>query len=176
MGTMTLTAGLSQLRPPQCNGQSVCVQPQEWQLGILFGGLGHLALGAGGIRPCNIAFGADQFDTTTKKGRSQLECFFNWWYFSFTVALLIALTGVVYIQTNVSWVLGFAIPTLCLCLSISIFLLGHKTYICKKLQGSVFSDVARVLTAATLKCRQKHGPSCENHFYDPPPEEPWKLG
>ncbi|KAK4794282.1 hypothetical protein SAY86_012276 [Trapa natans] len=173
MGTMTLTAGLSQLRPPECTGQSMCVHPQKWQLGILFGGLSLLALGAGGIRPCNIAFGADQFDTTTAKGRSQLECFFNWWYFSFTVALLIALIGVVYIQTNVSWAIGFAIPTLCLLLSISIFLLGRKAYICKKPQGSVFTDVAKVLVAATFKSRRNIP---ENFLYDPPPEEGEEAG
>ncbi|XVE96944.1 hypothetical protein REPUB_Repub02eG0267800 [Reevesia pubescens] len=48
-------------------------------MGFLFAGLALMAIGARGIRPCNIAFGADQFDTTTKKGRAQLESFFNWW-------------------------------------------------------------------------------------------------
>jgi hypothetical protein len=32
-------------------------------------------------------------------------------YFSSPIALTFALTAVVYIQTNVSWVLGFAVPT-----------------------------------------------------------------
>ncbi|KAE8124098.1 hypothetical protein FH972_019008 [Carpinus fangiana] len=59
--------------------------------------LGLLPLGAGCIRPCDIAFGADQFDTKTEKGRAQLESFFNWWYFSFPIALVFTLTTVVYI-------------------------------------------------------------------------------
>ncbi|XWS67132.1 hypothetical protein CRYUN_Cryun05aG0260600 [Craigia yunnanensis] len=106
MATMTLTAGVPKLRPPTCIDESNCIEPKLWQMGILFAGLAFMAIGAGGIRPCNIAFGADQFDTKTKKGRAQLESFFNWWYFTFTFALVIALTGVVYIQTNISWIIA----------------------------------------------------------------------
>ncbi|KAJ7945960.1 Protein NRT1/ PTR FAMILY 2.11 [Quillaja saponaria] len=167
MLTMTLTAGIHQLRPSPCNGESHCQRPKGWQLGILFAGLGLLSIGAGGIRPCNIAFGADQFDTSTEKGRKQLESFFNWWYFSFTVALVVALTGVVYIQTNVSWVLGFTIPTVCLGFSICIFLFGSKTYIYMKPQGSIFSDVAKVITAACRKRKLQVGPDSRYSFYDP---------
>lgn len=168
MGIMTLTAGISSLRPLSCNQNSETERshvPQSWQLGILFSGLGLLSIGAGGIRPCNIAFGADQFDTRTEKGRAQLESFFNWWYFTFTVALIVALTGVVYIQTNVSWALGFAIPTACLAFSIAIFLLGRHTYINIEPQGSVFSDMLKVITAACGKRGiRMDGPD----FYDPP--------
>ncbi|KAK1563263.1 hypothetical protein Q3G72_025003 [Acer saccharum] len=172
MGIITLTAGIDELRPPACNEQADCVEPKGWQLSILYAGLALLAIGSGGIRPCNIAFGADQFDTRTPKGKTQLESFFNWWYFSFTVALVIALTVVVYIQTNVSWVIGFVIPTACLFLSTVIFLIGHHTYIIKKPQGSVFVDVAKVVTAACRKRKQKVNDgqdSAEKSFYDPPP-------
>ncbi|XP_054807265.1 protein NRT1/ PTR FAMILY 2.8-like isoform X2 [Prosopis cineraria] len=68
MLTITLTAGIHQFRPPACSNPLHCQKSQGWQLGILFGGLGLLSIGAGGIRPCNIAFGADQFDTKTQKG------------------------------------------------------------------------------------------------------------
>lgn len=165
---MTFTAAIPDLRPPTCTTLPNCTQPNNWQLTFLFVGMSFLAIGAGGIRPCNIAFGADQFDTTTKKGKAQLESFFNWWYFSFTVALLIALTGVVYIQTNVSWPLGFAIPASCLLLSIIIFIIGHHTYIIMKPQGSIFIDMARVITAA---CRKRRLTTSGNSLYDPPLQE-----
>ncbi|KAL2321932.1 hypothetical protein Fmac_026311 [Flemingia macrophylla] len=161
---VTLTAGIHQLRPQTCKDRPHCQLPQAWQLSVLFIGLGLLTIGAGGIRPCNIAFGADQFDTHTNKGKGQLESFFNWWYFSFTIALVIALTGVVYIQTNISWTLGFAIPTGCLAFSITIFLLGRHTYICKKPQGSIFSDTAKVIVAAY---RKRHIQASERTIYNP---------
>lgn len=167
MGVMTLTAGIAGLRPLNCSGASNCQHPQNWQLGLLFVGLGLLTIGAGGVRPCNIAFGADQFDTRTEKGKAQLESFFNWWYFSFTVALVIALTAVVYVQTNVSWVIGYALPTLCLLFSISIFLIGKRTYIITKAQGSVFVDIAKVIVAAYRKRRVSLELAFGHRLYDP---------
>lgn len=151
IGTITLTAAIDKLRPATCLHPPDCEEPFGWQLAVLFIGLTLLAIGAGGIRPCNIAFGADQFNTSTERGRAQLESFFNWWYLLFTVALLIALTVVVYVQTNISWAIGFAIPTACFACSIIIFLLGHPTYTLKKPQGSIFIDMAKVVSASIKK-------------------------
>ncbi|KAB2630598.1 protein NRT1/ PTR FAMILY 2.8-like [Pyrus ussuriensis x Pyrus communis] len=106
MGTLTLTACIHKLTPCACTAKTAqCQQPSTWQIAILYSGLGLLVVGSGGLRPCNIAFGADQFDTTTEKGRAQLDSFCNWWYLLFTRALLIALTVVAYVQSNVSWIL-----------------------------------------------------------------------
>ncbi|KAL3845998.1 hypothetical protein ACJIZ3_003401 [Penstemon smallii] len=169
MVCMTLTAGINKLRPPPCHDQqSQCIQPHNMQLPFLFTALGLIALGAGGIRPCNIAFGADQFDTRTKNGRAQLESFFNWWYFSFTIALVISLSGVVYVQTNISWLIGLAIPTACFVVSITIFLIGRHSYIYKRPEGTVFVDIAKVVVAAFKKRKidLKSG-NREYSFYDP---------
>ncbi|XAR50097.1 hypothetical protein NMG60_11004331 [Bertholletia excelsa] len=166
MGMMTLSAGITNLRPPACETDSNCVQPRSWQLGFLFAALSLLAIGSGGIRPCNIAFGADQFDTRTEKGRSQLKSFFDWWYFSFTVALIFALTIVVYIQTSVSWVLGFAIPTGCFIISIIIFLHGRHLYVYVTPRGSVFVDIFKVINASWRK--RKLPITLDSKFYDPP--------
>ncbi|KAI3521733.1 hypothetical protein L1887_11205 [Cichorium endivia] len=167
MSMMTLTAGVPHLRPPKCNDGINCMQPENWQLGLLFAGLGLLALGAGGLRPCGIAFGADQFDTTTAKGKKQLESFFNLWYLSFTVALIVALTGVVYIQTNISWVIGFAIPTACLLSSFIIFLIGRHTYVMKKPVGSVLSDIIKVIVASIRKRKMSYDDESRCSFYYP---------
>ncbi|KAG6595347.1 Protein NRT1/ PTR FAMILY 2.8, partial [Cucurbita argyrosperma subsp. argyrosperma] len=167
MGVLTLGAALPEMRPPPCSsGKTDCIQSKSWQLAFLYLGLGLLVIGAGGIRPCNISFGADQFDTNTEKGRAKLESFLNWWYFLFSIALVIALTLVVYIQTNISWTLGFAIPTAAFIFSIVIFLLGRHLYICRIPQGSVFADMAKVLIA-TYRKRQIPRPS-PNHLHDPP--------
>ncbi|KAM1094802.1 hypothetical protein ACFX13_009897 [Malus domestica] len=73
MGTLTLTACIHKLTPFACAAQ--CQQPSTWQIAILYSGLGLLVVGSGGLRPCNIAFGADQFDTTTEKGREEAPAF-----------------------------------------------------------------------------------------------------
>ncbi|KAL9239515.1 hypothetical protein vseg_013828 [Gypsophila vaccaria] len=148
---MTLGAAIPKLRPPSCDLETECIQAKAWQLAILFVALVLLAIGSGGIRPCNIAFGTDQFDTTTAKGRMQLSRFYNWWYFSFTVSLVIALTGVVYIQTNISWTIGFGIPSGCFVLALIIYVLGCKTYVYVQPQGSIFIDIFRVVVASFKK-------------------------
>ncbi|GMH16975.1 hypothetical protein Nepgr_018816 [Nepenthes gracilis] len=169
MGTMTLTAAIPQLQPPRCARNSACSEPRSWQLGVLFAALTLLALGSGCIRPCNIAFGADQLDTRTEKGRAQLQRFYNWWYFTFTIALLVALTAVVYIQTNVSWTIGFAIPTACFLFSMVTFLIGCPTYIYHKPRGSIFIDMVKVVTAACRKRRLTLDYTDDTRsFYDPP--------
>ncbi|KAJ6407825.1 hypothetical protein OIU84_011181 [Salix udensis] len=168
MVVLALTAGMPKLRPLDCPGVSSCQKPQDWQLGVLYSGLGLIAVGAGGVRPCNIAFGADQFDTGTEKGRAQLESFFNWWYFSFTVSLVIALTVVVYVQTNVSWVIGYAIPAACLFSSFVIFLIGKHTYIITKPHGTVFIDIAKVVVGACKKRAVSLESSSGYSLYDPP--------
>ncbi|XP_039683893.1 protein NRT1/ PTR FAMILY 2.8 [Medicago truncatula] len=167
MGFMSLGAGHSSLRPPSCPTLSDCIKPTGVQLSILYLGLGFFAIGSGCLRPCNIAFGADQFDTKTAKGKAQLESFCNWWYFLFTVALLIALTGVVYIQTNVSWFIGFIIPTGCFTVSLTIFLLGQCTYIKLKPKGSVLSDLVKVIVASIRKHHIDIKKDSEISFYDP---------
>ncbi|KAG4932750.1 hypothetical protein JHK87_046752 [Glycine soja] len=152
--------------PPSSSSAAACASKKSRRLAVLFAGLGLLSIGAGGFRPCNIAFGADQFATNTEKGRGQLESLFYWWYFTFPIVLVVALTVVVYIQTNISWTLGFAIPTACVAFSITIFLFGRHTYICKEPQGSIFTDMAKVIVAAF----QKHNIQASGRaIYNPAP-------
>ncbi|KAL4606624.1 hypothetical protein ACB092_09G116700 [Castanea dentata] len=88
-------------------------------------------------------------DTRTEEGRAQLESFCNWWYFLF------------------SWLLGFVIPTCCLALSFTIFLLGRNTYICVKPNGSIFAEMAKVIIAAYRKNHSTKGQPSPQSFYDP---------
>ncbi|KAJ6316214.1 hypothetical protein OIU78_019484 [Salix suchowensis] len=84
------------------------------------------------------------------------------------LALVIALTVVVYVQTNVSWVIGYSIPAVCLLFSIVIFLIGKHTYIITKPQGTVFVDLAKVIVAACKKRAMSLESTPEHSFYDPP--------
>ncbi|KAI9079600.1 hypothetical protein K1719_038427 [Acacia pycnantha] len=172
LALVSLGAGIPSLRPPSCTNPTDCIQPTGLQLAVLFIGLGLLAVGSGGLRPCNIAFGADQFDVSTEKGRAQLESFCKWWYLLFTLALLVALTLVVYIQTNISWFVGFAIPTACFAVALVIFLVGRNTYIRLKPKGSVIVDLLKVIVAASKKRRVNIGTDSELSYYDPPPSDP----
>ncbi|CAJ1939944.1 unnamed protein product [Sphenostylis stenocarpa] len=175
MMVVTLTSWLPQLRPPPCGPEDLasgkCVRASNSQVGVLILGLSFITIGSAGVRPCSIPFGLDQFDQTTEEGKKDINSYFNWYYATFNMVLLVTQTVVVYIQDSVSWKIGFAIPTLCMLCSIIMFFVGTNLYVHVKPEGSIFSGIARVLVAAYRK-RKLTLPISEEKsdgaFYDPP--------
>lgn len=148
---ITLTAAVTKLHPPRCEQAGKCIEPTAWQMSFLLTAFGFLIIGAGGIRPCNLAFGADQFNPTTESGNKGIASFFNWYYFTFTFAMTFSVTLIVYIQSNISWTLGLSIPTGLMFLSCALFFLGSSIYVKVNPQGSPLTNIAQVLVAATKK-------------------------
>ncbi|CAN0925846.1 Protein NRT1/ PTR FAMILY 2.13 [Linum grandiflorum] len=178
MVTVTLTAWLPQLRPPKCDVASKsgvgCLGATSGQLGVLLTGMCLLSVGTGGIRPCSIPFGVDQFDARTEEGVKGINSFFNWYYTTFTVVILLSLTVIVYIQDSFSWVVGFGIPTVFMVVAIILFFIGRRIYVHVKPEGSVFSGIANVFCAAYKKRKLKLDEEddevavLDGKFYDPP--------
>ncbi|XP_059644728.1 protein NRT1/ PTR FAMILY 2.11-like [Cornus florida] len=163
MFVLTLTAAISKLHPPQCGKEesSTCIDPTPWQMTFLLSSFGLLIVGASGIRPCNLAFGADQFNPKTESGKRGISSFFNWYYFTFTFAMMVSLTVIVYVQSDVSWSLGLAIPTFLMFLSCAFFFIGTRIYVIVLPQGSPLTGVVQVIVAAIRKRQLKL------------PEQPW---
>lgn len=151
MVVLMLTAAISTMHPPKCAPGAVCAGPTSWQLAFLLSGFAFLIIGAGGIRPCNLAFGADQFNPNTESGKRGITSFFNWYYFTFTFAMMISVTGIVYVQSNVSWAIGLGIPAFLMLLSCVTFFVGTRIYVIVKPQGSPITSIVQVLVAATKK-------------------------
>uniref|UniRef100_A0A1J3H1Q4 Protein NRT1/ PTR FAMILY 2.11 n=1 Tax=Noccaea caerulescens TaxID=107243 RepID=A0A1J3H1Q4_NOCCA len=165
-----LTAAVPQLHPTPCGNASTCVSPSTGQIAFLLMGLGFLVVGAGGIRPCNLAFGADQFNPKSESGKRGIDSFFNWYFFTFTFAQILSLTLVVYIQSNVSWTIGLTIPVVLMFLACLIFFAGDKLYVKVKASGSPIAGIAQVITVAIKKRGlnpAKH-PSLNLYNYYPP--------
>ncbi|KAL8150183.1 hypothetical protein V2J09_019991 [Rumex salicifolius] len=170
MVVLTLTAWIPNLRPNKCSGPAQCTTgPNTAQLGVLIASLVLLSIATGGIRPCSIPFGVDQFDFTTEEGRKGIGSYYNWYYTTFTVVVMLALTVMVYVQENLSWVIGFGIPTGLMLASIVLFFLGTRLYVYVKPEGSIFSGVAQAFVAAYRK-RRLRIPDGEKVgvYHDPP--------
>ncbi|KAJ7953741.1 NRT1/PTR family protein 2.2 [Quillaja saponaria] len=174
MVIVTLTAWVPQFHPPPCTVQKQqldeCIGHTKYQLYILLLGLFWLSIGTGGIKPCSVPFAIDQFDLTTIEGRKGSSRFYNWYYTSFTVIMLINQTIVVYIQDSVSWTLGFSLPALLMLWAIILFIAGRKVYVYVQPEGTIFSSIAQVFIAA-YRNRHLQLPASEDiHdvFYDPP--------
>lgn len=151
MISLTVSAVLPKLRPPPCKGDQVCQVANSGQLAILYVSLLLTAIGSGGIRPCVVAFGADQFDEKDPKQKTATWKFFNWYYFCMGASMLVAVTVVVYIQDNVGWGWGLGTPTVAMSLSIIAFIIGYPLYRNMDPAGSPFTRLIQVCVAAYRK-------------------------
>lgn len=174
---MTLTASVSGLGPPSCDAGAAqpakgvgCVGPTPAQTAMLVASLSLLTVGAGGVRPCNLPFGADQFDRTAEEGRRGTNSFFNWYYTTNTAAVMVGLTFVVYLQDSVSWAVGMAVPAGLMLLSLALFLFGAGLYVYVPPEGSVLAGVVQVFVAAYRKrsLPLPSPPEQETSLFNPP--------
>ncbi|XP_059448001.1 protein NRT1/ PTR FAMILY 5.2-like [Corylus avellana] len=178
MSVLTLAVSLHGLKPPSCSDDTNienCKKASTLQLAVFFGALYTLAVGTGGTKPNISTIGADQFDDFHPKEKSHKLSFFNWWMFSIFFGTLFANTVLVWIQDNVGWTLGYALPTLGLAISISIFLAGTPFYRHKVPAGSPFTRMAKVIVAAIRKWRV-HIPNDPKELYELDLEEYAKKG
>lgn len=150
MCTLTLSASVPALKPPECTG-SLCPPASPAQYAVFFFGLYLIALGTGGIKPCVSSFGADQFDDTDSKERVKKGSFFNWFYFSINIGALVSSSLLVYIQDNAGWGLGFGIPALFMGIAIASFFSGTPLYRFQKPGGSPITRMCQVLVASFHK-------------------------
>lgn len=108
-----------------------------------------MAVGAGGIRPCSIAFGADQLIRKgDPKNERILQSYFSFYYASIGISTIIALTIIVYIQDHKGWKIGFGIPVALMVVSVLAFYAGYPLYLRVKADTSLFTGLAQVMVVA----------------------------
>lgn len=150
-----LIAAFTKLYPPPCLASGSCIGPAGGQLALLSLAYGFMVIGSGGIRPCNLAFGADQFNPATESSKKGINSFFNWHYFTVTFSMMVSSTLLVYVQSDVSWGIRFAIPASLMFLSCVFLFWGSSIYVKVKPQGSPLTSVAQVFVPAIRKHRTK---------------------
>ncbi|KAK4358212.1 hypothetical protein RND71_023822 [Anisodus tanguticus] len=153
MSVLWLTTIIPQLRPSPCNQyQHGCNGITAVQLAVLLSSFGLMSLGAGFVRPCSIALGADQLENKENPDNERvMDSYFNWFYASVGVSMFLAVTVIVYIQDHFGWQVGFGVPALLMVLSVSVFLIGSPLYIKAKARGSLFTGFFQVVVAAFRK-------------------------
>ncbi|KAF5935135.1 hypothetical protein HYC85_026264 [Camellia sinensis] len=145
------TAIFKHARPPHCDHPNTdhCASPKPAQLALLFSSFVLMAIGAGGIRPCSLAFGADQFNKPDNpKNTRVLQTFFNWYYVSLGISIMISVTVIVYIQTAKGWTVGFGVPVVLMFFSTVMFFLGSPLYVKVKANKSLLTGFAQVMAVS----------------------------
>ncbi|CAK9329388.1 unnamed protein product [Citrullus colocynthis] len=150
MVVLWLTAIFPKARPPHCKspGES-CVSANAAQLMLLYFAFLLMAIGAGGIRPCSLAFGADQLEKPgNPKNQRTMQSFFNWYYATVGISVTISVVFMVYLQNVAGWVVGYGVPVGLMLLSAAMFFLGSSLYVKLMANKSLLSSLAQVTVAA----------------------------
>ncbi|KAH0691847.1 hypothetical protein KY289_019205 [Solanum tuberosum] len=157
-------------RPSPCNqsGHEACKSTTTSQYLLLVLSFLLMSIGAGGIRSSSLAFGANQFDIDKRDNnpnkQTVLQSFFSWYYTSSVVSVLIALTGIVYLQDRLGWKIGFGVPAILMFLSALFFFLASPFYIKQKVLSNVFASFIRVIVVA-FKNRKLHYPNQNSDYH-----------
>lgn len=168
MVLLTMVVSIKSLRP-SCT-DDVCNKATPSQVAFFYGALYILAVGAGGTKPNISTFGADQFDDFDPHERTLKVSFFNWWMFSTFLGALMATLGLVYVQENVGWGVGYGIPTTGLAVSLVVFYMGTPNYRHKaRKSNSPAAEMARVWAAAIAN-RQLKLPDDPAELYELEPQ------
>ncbi|KHN07607.1 Protein NRT1/ PTR FAMILY 5.6 isoform B [Glycine soja] len=149
LSLLTMSQFIPNLKP--CNND-ICHQPRKVHEVVFFLALYCIALGTGGFKPCLESFGGDQFDGDNLEERKKKMSFFNWWTFTFSIALLLATTVVVYVQDFVSWGVAYLILAMFMALTIIAFYVGIPFYRYRmRPNANPFIPILQVLIASIRK-------------------------
>ena len=142
---------IPELKPSSCESfNNICNSATAPQLAVLFIAFGLISIGAGFVRPCSIAFGADQLEIKENSGNGErhLDSYFNWYYASSGLSGVLAFSIVVYIQDNLGWKVGFGVPAILMFLSVVSFIVGSPYYIKLKARQSSLAGFVKVAVVA----------------------------
>ncbi|XP_076881162.1 protein NRT1/ PTR FAMILY 1.2-like [Bidens hawaiensis] len=160
-----LTTMIPQLKPPHCNQLTETCKPSTHsQFAFLIFAFIFISMGSGGVRPCSLAFGAEQIDNKNNPNNERaLESFFGWYYAASALAVLVAFTAIVYIQDHAGWKVGFGVPVILMLLSVIMFFVASSLYLKTKVTQSIFTSFVQVLVAAYKNRKVVIGPPNQWH-------------
>lgn len=110
----------------------------ETKTGFIFG-LGLIAIGAGGIKPCVSAHVGDQFE---EKNKHLIEKMYSYFYMTINIGSIVAfisaepiLRNEYLISKGLNSIIAFGLPGVFMTLALIIFVLGKNKYIAVKPAG-----------------------------------------
>ncbi|XP_025093104.1 solute carrier family 15 member 2-like isoform X2 [Pomacea canaliculata] len=133
-------------------------------------GLLLISLGTGGIKPCVVTFGGDQFTSDQVKLRNT---FFSIFYLMINLGSVISTLITPILRADVHCIqdscypLAFAVPALLMFISVVIFFAGRHQYKHVPPTGSLFTKVFKcILHGIQMKCKYSKYQEGKNHWLE----------
>jgi peptide/beta-lactam:H+ symporter len=129
-------------------------------------GLGIIAFGTGGIKPCVASFGGDQFESHQTR---MLSLFFSVFYFSINAGSMIStfisplFRSMSCLGQDSCYPLAFGIPAILMIVATVIFMLGSFAYKKPPPKDNIFGEVGKLMARAM--CNGGNGPK-RNHWLE----------
>ncbi|XP_057449699.1 protein NRT1/ PTR FAMILY 7.3-like [Lotus japonicus] len=163
--SLSLSSYLFLLKPKGCGKESLqCGKHSSLEMGMFYLSIYLIALGNGGYQPNIATFGADQFDEEhSKEGRLKVA-FFSYFYLALNFGQLFSNTGLVYLEDEGMWALGFWVSAGSAFAALVLFLAGTKRYRHFKPSGNPLPRFCQVLVAASRKSRVQMPSNGEDLF------------
>lgn len=167
MVVLWLTAIFPKARPPHCKSPGEhCISANIGQLMLLYFSFLLMAIGAGGIRPCSLAFGADQLEKPGNPNNQRtMQSFFNWYYATVGLSVTISVVFMVYLQNAAGWIVGYGVPVGLMLVSTVMFFLGSSLYVNLMANKSLLSSLAQVIVAAWKNRHSEFPPQTSDKWF-----------
>ncbi|KAK7474443.1 hypothetical protein BaRGS_00034326 [Batillaria attramentaria] len=124
-------------------------EPCAWLIYIV---LTIIAIGTGFVKASIAPFGSDQ---VAREGQQVTLSFFNWFYWSVNIGALIGLGVITYVQQQHNFFFGYLTAAICLGVALVLFVLGRFFYTVRSPDGSVLTNIFRIIREAWRRKRQR---------------------
>ena len=119
----------------------------DTRVGLMIG-LGLIAIGAGGIKPCVSAHVGDQFGS---KNSHLLPSVFSWFYFAINLGAFLSMLATPYVLAELGPAWAFGIPGILMALATIVFWAGRNRYVHIPASGPKFFAAHQAKKLAFLR-------------------------
>jgi POT family proton-dependent oligopeptide transporter len=129
-----------------CAGHACLAVFESWRPGF-YAGLGLIALGSGGIKPCVSSFVGDQFDQHTKH---LAKLVFDAFYWIINFGSLLATLLIPFLLKNFGAKVAFGVPGVLMFVATVVLWLGRKHYVLVPIRSADPNAFTRIVRTALI--------------------------